>query len=54
MANPFHSPRSGKFNRKTRALHRAAAAKQPRNAKGKFTKKSRKTSRKATRRNRRR
>jgi len=50
MANPFHSPRSGKFNRRTRALHRAAAAKQPRNAKGKFTKKTRKT----TRRNRRR
>jgi hypothetical protein len=50
MANPFHSPRSGKFNRKTRALHRRAAAKQPRNTKGRFVKKSRK----ATRRNRRR
>ena len=54
MANPHHSPRSGKFNRKTRAHRRSLVAKQPRNAKGKFTKKGRKTSRKTTRRNRRR
>ena len=53
MANPHHSPRSGRFNRKTRALHRAAAAKQPRNTKGRFTKKARKSGRK-TRRNSRR
>jgi hypothetical protein len=53
MANPFHSPRSGKFNRKTRALHRAAAAKQPRNTKGRFSKKSRKTTRKNRRTSRR-
>ena len=53
MANPFHSPRSGKFNRKTRAHRRSLAAKQPRNAKGKFTKKTRKSGRK-TRRNSRR
>jgi hypothetical protein len=54
MANPHHSPRSGKFNRKTRAHRRSLVSKQPRNAKGKFTKKSRRSSRKATRRNRRR
>ena len=48
MANPFHSPRSGKFNRKTRAKRRAAVAKQPRNTRGRFAKKSR-----STRRNRR-
>jgi len=53
MANPFHSPRSGKFNRKTRALHRAAAKKQPRNTKGRFTKKAR-SARRSTRRNSRR
>ena len=49
MANPHHSPRSGRFNRKTRALHRAAAAKQPRNTKGRFTKKARRSSRKTRR-----
>jgi hypothetical protein len=52
MANPFHSPRSGKFNRKTRAHRRSLASKQPRNAKGKFTKKSRSSRRRQTRRRR--
>jgi hypothetical protein len=50
MANPHHSPRSGKFNRKTRAHRRSLVSKQTRNNKGRFVKKSRK----ATRRNRRR
>jgi hypothetical protein len=48
MANPHHSPRSGKFNRKTRAHRRSLVAKQTRNNKGRFGPK------KATRRNRRR
>jgi hypothetical protein len=49
VRNPFHSPRSGRFNRKTRALHRAAAKAQKRNTRGRFAK-----GKKATRRNRRR
>jgi len=51
MANPFHSPRSGKFNRKTRAHRRNLASKQPRNTRGRFAKKTRSTRRNNNRRN---
>ena len=51
MANPHHSPRSGKFNRKTRAHRRSLVAKQPRNTRGRFAKKGRKSTRRATRKN---